>query len=246
MNGNNISGFTLVNPVSITIRSAGGNVLEQIRAARTSTSGRLLASDTFAQSSYTAWSKNIYQASRLVATRQYHTIPASGDGTKDVHFLETTFGYNSFGRRDRTISPDGTITKIDFDWHGNVIKTWIGTSDTNLVVVSETEYGDADVCSSCTGQRNKPRVTIQHVDDNTMRITEYGYDWRGRQILVFGEEDADGKITYAKQTYDNLGRAVMSERFLLTENTGTTKPTGSERAVVLQNNFADDNYFPIP
>ena len=73
-----------------------------------------------------------------------------------------------------------------------------------------------------------------------MRITEFGYDWRGRQTHVFREEDAEGNITYEQQTYDNLNRTVKSERFLLTENTGTALPTGSERIAVLQNNLADD------
>ena len=240
MNGNNIASFTLVNPVSITIRGATGEVLEQIRATRTSTAGQLLPGNTFARASYIAWTKNIYQNGRLTATRQYHQIPANGDGAKNTHYLETTFGYDVFGRRDRTTSPDGTITKVEFDWKGNVVKTLVGTTDTNLVVVSETEYGDTGVCSTCTGQKDKPRVAIQHVDANTMRITEFGYDWRGRQVFTFGEEDADGNITYDKQTYDNLGRSVRAERFLLTPNTGTAQPTGSERLAVLRNDLADD------
>jgi len=240
MNGNNITSFTLVNPVSITIRNAEGNVLEQIRATRTSASGKLLANDTFVQSSYTAWTKNIYQGGRLTATRQYHLIPASGDGVKNTNFLETTFGYDTFGRQNKTVSPDGTITTTDFDWMDNPVKTWVGTTDQNLIVVNETEYGDSGVCSCCTGQKNKPRVAIQHVDGSTMRITEFGYDWRGRTIFIFGEEDADGNITYAKQTYDNLNRVVKSEHFLLVENAGTTLPTGSERLAVLHNDLNDD------
>ena len=240
MNGNNITGYTLVNPVSITIRNAEGNTLEQIRASRASVSGKLLATDTFVRSSYTAWSKNIYQDGKLVATRQYHVIPPNGDGTKDVNFLETTYGYDTFGRQNKTISPDGTITKTEFDWRGNAIATLVGTTDQNLVVVSETEYGGTGVCVTCSCQKNKPRVAIQHVDNTTMRITEFGYDWRGRQIFTFGEEDASGNITYTKQTYDNLGRAVVSERFLLTENVGSAQPTGSERLAVLRNNLSDD------
>jgi len=69
----------------------------------------------------------------------------------------------------------------------------MGTSDANLVLVSETEYGDAD-----------------------------------------------GNITYDKQTYDNLDRTIISERFLLTENPGSALPTGQERIAVLQNNLQDD------
>ena len=39
MSGNTITGYTLANPVSITIRSAERNVLEQIRAAKASHEG---------------------------------------------------------------------------------------------------------------------------------------------------------------------------------------------------------------
>ncbi|MCL2623010.1 MAG: hypothetical protein FWD31_05015, partial [Planctomycetaceae bacterium] len=101
----NVTGYTLVNPVSITIRDADGNVLEQIQAARASTSGKLLATDTFARTSYTAWAKNVYNAQgKLTATRQYFLIPASGDGTKGVNYHETTFAYDAMGRQNKTVS----------------------------------------------------------------------------------------------------------------------------------------------
>jgi len=74
LSGNTITGYTLVNPVSITIRDTSGKVLEQIRASRVSASGKLLASDVFPQTSYTAWTKNLYQGGKLTATRQYHLL----------------------------------------------------------------------------------------------------------------------------------------------------------------------------
>jgi hypothetical protein len=132
------------------------------------------------------------------------------------------------------------LAKVDFDWRDNAVKMWVGTTDLNLVVVDETEYGDAGVCTSCTGQRSMPRVAVQHVNATTMRITEFGYDWRGRLVYTFGEEDADGKITYTKQTYDNLNRVSKSERFLLTVDAGSAVPIGKNRAVVLRNNLAND------
>ena len=55
-----VTGYTLVNPVSISIRDASGNTTDQIQATRVSTTGKLLATDTFAQSAYITWTKNIY------------------------------------------------------------------------------------------------------------------------------------------------------------------------------------------
>jgi len=40
------------------------------------------------------------------------------------------FGFHLSGieRLNKTISPDGTITKVDFGYKGNAVKTWIGTT----------------------------------------------------------------------------------------------------------------------
>ena len=71
--------YTLVNPVSITKFDRQGQVLEAIQATRASTSGKLLASDKFAQSSYVRWTTNQYtDCCFLASTRVYHTIPSLG------------------------------------------------------------------------------------------------------------------------------------------------------------------------
>jgi len=211
-----ITGYTLVNPVSITIRDTSDNVTDQIQAARTSTSGKLQATDAFVQSSYTEWTKNIYTGNDLTTTRQYFVIPTSGNGTKDVNYHETTYGYDTFGYQNQVTSPDGTITKNILDWRDLVIKTQVGTSSSNLVPVSETVYGSVGECATCTGKQANPRLVIQYVDASKMRTTEFGYDWRGRRIHVHGEEDAGGNSIYALATYDNMDRVIKDERFLAT------------------------------
>jgi hypothetical protein len=208
--------------------------LEQIQAKRASTSGKLLASDTFAQSSYVSWTKTLYDnVGRRFALRQYHLILSSGDGSKDVNYNETLYAYDAMNRNNRVVSPDGTITRTVYDWRGNVKQTWIGTNDTgatnasphpnnqsanNMLIVSETKYGGDAGCSTCMAAKDRPRVAIQYVDANTMRITEFGYDWRGRQTHVHNENDEDGNMTYTVQTYDNMNRVVKSERCLLVPN----------------------------
>lgn len=106
-----VTGYVLSNPVAIVKRDASGNVLEQIHAARSNTAGKLLPTDTFPQSSYVSWTKNLYNnAGQVTATRRYFAIPASGEGTKGEHYDETTFRYDNMGRQSHVTSPDGTIT----------------------------------------------------------------------------------------------------------------------------------------
>ena len=86
--GANYDTYTLINPVSITKADKAGNVLEQIRATRSSTSGKLQASDEFPQSSYVAWTTNQYtECCALDSTRVYHTIPASDEGLPAIRQL---------------------------------------------------------------------------------------------------------------------------------------------------------------
>jgi hypothetical protein len=78
--GGGFSTYTLVNPVSITKMDRAGRATDQIVATRASTSGKLTASDSFAQSSWVRWTKNSYNdEGDLTASRVYHTIPSSGE-----------------------------------------------------------------------------------------------------------------------------------------------------------------------
>jgi len=148
--------FTLENPVSLTKLDANSQVLEQIQAVRSSTSGELSPDDSFPQSSYVRWTTNQYTDCCLLAsTRVYHTIPASGSGSSGTNYDETVFGYDSSKRRNRQVTPGGTITRTVFDVRGNPWKIFVGTNDTgatesdptgggasgnNMVLVTEYEY----------------------------------------------------------------------------------------------------------
>ncbi|MBA3313749.1 MAG: transposase [Planctomycetota bacterium] len=59
-----------------------------------------------------------------------HDIPSSGAGTVGTNYGQTDFGYDAVGRRNRAVSPGGTITRTVFDVRGQAIETWIGTDDT--------------------------------------------------------------------------------------------------------------------
>jgi len=211
--------FTLVNPVRIQVSDAEGRVLEDIEAVRSSPAGKLTEEDTFPQSSYTRWKTYEYSSCCLLQLeRAYFNIPASGQGLKSVHYLETSYRYDENKRRNVTISPGGTITRLVHDVRDNVISTWIGTNDSgatsddpagggtpgnNMVCVNSSEF-DAGLGG---GNGNLTRQ-IQHVDALVTRETEYTYDFRNRRVTSVGEIDY-----FEKQYYDNLNRVFKTERY---------------------------------
>ena len=111
--------FTLINPVSITKFDQSGQVLEDDPGHAASTSGKLTASDSFPQSSYIRWTTNQYtDCCFLASTRVYHTIPSSGEGSEGTNYDQTQFGYDCQKRRNRQVTPGGTITRTVFDARG--------------------------------------------------------------------------------------------------------------------------------
>jgi len=95
------------------------HALESIQATRASTAGKLSASDTFAQSSYVRWTVSLSNTQgQQTATRVYHTIPESGDGSAGTNYDETMYGYDALGRQNMVRSPGGTITRTVFDRRG--------------------------------------------------------------------------------------------------------------------------------
>ena len=204
----------LVNPVSITIRGVGGKVLEEIQSARDNAEGRLLVTDAFPQSSYVSWTKHFYEGRNRRATRAFSTIPMRGDGVQGQNYEETVFLHDEFGRQDRTVAPNGLITKQKQNWRDHTVEVWQGSDEANLLLMTEMIYGGEGSCPTCSGRGNNPRVVVQHIDDEKTRITENVYDWRGRLIETFGEEDANGQFVSTKNVYDNLGRTVKTEQFV--------------------------------
>ncbi len=105
-----------MNPVTLRQFDPRGKLLTQIEAVRSSTAGKLLPTDSFAQSSYTALTTWKYTECCFVSSLWvYHTIPASGVGASGVNYNETTYGYDSLKRRNREVSQGGTIIPIGWD-----------------------------------------------------------------------------------------------------------------------------------
>ena len=213
------SATVIVGPVSIAKTDRDWRTTEQIQATY---SGDLddLAAATISQSDYTAWTTYQYSKTRLVSTRGYDDIPTSGAGTSGTNYDQISYGYESFGtskmgRQNRTVVPDGTITRVIYDARGNVSETWIGTDDTgatdadptggsaqgnNMVKVSSSTF-DAD------GSRSESRDYFGS-GANDYYATLYQYDWRDRQTDVLSPA---GVVTHYE--YDNLGRTAWSKTY---------------------------------
>ncbi|MCY2963797.1 MAG: RHS repeat-associated core domain-containing protein, partial [Planctomycetota bacterium] len=217
------SSYTLINPVQIAKMDAAGKVLEQISSTRgssTTSSGKLAATDTFAQSSYVRWQTTQYTDCCFAASqRAYKLIPTSGAGTSGTNYDETDFGYDVMKRRNRTVSPGGTITRTVFNSRGLATGIWVGTNDNgasatdpsgggaagnNMVQVSGVEYD-----SNVAGGDSNVTKQIAYVDSNSAnnRETSFVYDFRNRRTATDGEIDF-----YEQVIYDNLDRVLRTDR----------------------------------
>lgn len=216
--GESFAQYELVNPVRIEIRNPDGHLLEEISAVRNQASGKLSASDSFSQSDFVHWTTHGYTEYCLRdSTRVYHDIPTSGIGEAGTHYNETRFGYDSQKRKNRTVTPGGTITQIVFDARGNEVARFIGTNDAgateqdptggdapgnDMVALHENVYDDGQ-----PGGDGLLTNAIAHVDSTDVRTTEFVYDWRHRQVATIGELDF-----YQENFYDNQDRQVRTEQ----------------------------------
>jgi RHS repeat-associated protein len=232
--------YFLVNPVSITITRADGEVTDQIQAVRFAargsssssssvgstasapvvTAGALSAADSFPQSSYCRWTTTQYTDCCFAGSqRVYKLIPTSGIGANGTNYDETDFGYDVMKRKNREVTPGGTITRTVFDAPGRPIATWVGTNDTgatssnpagsgapnNMVQITGLVYDSGLAGGDSNVTQRTDFVDATGLND---RVTTFLYDFRNRQT------DTDGEINlYAKQYFDNLDRIFKKERY---------------------------------
>ncbi len=216
---------TLVNPVQIERRSADGTTVDRITATRGSTvesSGALADTDTLSED--VAWTRQIYDIfGRMTASRVYHAIPTSGDGTAGTNYTETSYGYDAMGRQNRVATPDGTINRTVYNVRSLVVSTWVGTNDkgatdsdptgggatgNNMVQLTAVQYDNN------SGGKNGLRTKLTQLVNATStddRVSEFAYDWRNRLINTITTDGTDE--FHQKPTLDNLGRATKNETF---------------------------------
>lgn len=226
--------FTIVGAVQVTRRDANGRVVDEIQAVRCCPTGVLTPDEALPQAKWSRWTHRIYDPwGRLFAERVYHTIPNSGPlsplsgsdtaGDAGINYLETIYGYDVMGRRNRVVDATHTIMRTVFDIRNLPVSQWVGTDDTgatdadptgggatgnNMVAVALLEYDDG----AAGGDGNLTEETLP-VDDTSAhdRITTYGYDYRDRRDTT---TQTDGTTTWiTKATYDNLDRPTASVRY---------------------------------
>ena len=210
--------YTLINPVALTFRDAAQRVTDEIQAVRTSTSGPLLSTDSFPQSSWVRWTSQEYvTGDNLAYQRVYFKIPTSGSGVRGTNYNQTNYAYDRLQRQNRIQTPGRTITRMVYHPMGKVLQSWIGTNDNgatasapsgggapgnNMVMVQANEY-DAGAAG---GDGNLTKQT-EYQDATTIRVTTYQYDFRDRQTVI------DGEIDFCQvTTYDNLDRLTQLDR----------------------------------
>ena len=216
--------FTIVGAVSVSRRDSNGRVVDEIQAVRCCPTGPLTPGEALPQEKWSRWTHSIYDPwGRLFDTRVYHSIPASGDGEEGINYLETLYGYDQMGRRNRVVDPTQTITRTVYDVRNQPVSKWIGTNDigatdgdptgggatgNNMVRVVELEYdGGTDGGDGNLTQEMQP-VDSTSAND---RITTYAYDFRDRRDTTTQTDGTTLWIT--KLTYNNLDRVTASVRY---------------------------------
>lgn len=124
--------FTLIDPVTIVRNDKDGRATDKITSHRTTGSGALSPTDTFAQTDWQSWSSTQYDNQhRTLSDRTYFLIPSSGEGVAGTNYGQTTYGYDALERRNRVVSPGGTITRTVWTCPQRVASLWVGTDDTD-------------------------------------------------------------------------------------------------------------------
>jgi RHS repeat-associated protein len=218
-------------PIEVTVFDDAGTVTDQyaVDPTRTASSGGKptgLSAGTD-QTHYVRWTRPVYDAvtGEVTATHDYFDIPASGYGTKDTNYTESLVSYDAQGRRDRSVSPGGTISRTVFDTLGRVSSQWIGTDDTpssgswspsNNSGANMTKVAQFEFDGGATGGNGNQTKVIRYLTDDVeanARVTKMKYDWRDRQVFVVDAEEYASKVTYSRVELDNLGRTTKSERY---------------------------------
>jgi RHS repeat-associated protein len=211
--------YTLVNPVSITLRDLSGRVTDQIQAKVTPESVPLGAGEELpSQDAWSRWQKSHYDdQGHQVWDRRYVLIPDLGEGLPGANYNETSYGYDVRGRRIRTMSPGGTIQRTVLNARGWQLENWVGTNDNGATVQNPSGAGAAgnnmvQVTArqfdqgADGGNGNLTQVTAYPAADDP-RVTVYGYDFRNRRVT------ADGEIDFFEAViYDNLDRSIRVDR----------------------------------
>jgi RHS repeat-associated protein len=225
-------GYRTLGPVTITQRDFRNQITDQIESSNPG-GDKIDGGDRFPQSNWTKWTRNVFSDQSLrLATCAYHTIPSSDRevdqnpvlGFKDEHYLESGYGYDAQDRRNKAVSPGGTITREVLDARALVTERWVGTNDVgatdsnpagsgpssgnNMVKVLANTYNDGQVDNPGSLIEEQRPFNDTSADD---QVITYAYDFRGRLVL---STTSDGiRVLIQATAYDNQDNPVSSTSY---------------------------------
>lgn len=147
-------------------------------------------------------------------------------GTSGVNFYRTESVYNKQGTLSKTVTPQGTIYRTEYDGQGRAVSEWVGTDDvpttgywstsnltgTDMVKVREYEYDGGGI-----GDGNLTKVTEIPGGGAADRVTQTFYDWRNRAVAtksgVEGTELTSVNRPIVYTDYDNLGHVTKTRMY---------------------------------
>jgi RHS repeat-associated protein len=205
--------------------------LDRITSRRTTGSGALSPTDTFAQTDWQNWSSTQYNDQhQTISSRLYFNIPASGSGGSGVHYAQTDLGCDTLERQNRVAVACGlsaatqTITRTVWATPQRVDSVWVGTNDTgatdsdptgggaagnNMVIVTANQYDGG----SAGGDGNLTAVT-RYASATDTRVTGFDFDFRDRRTGQTDPDPVSGAATgtHTTWTLDNLDNQVRFQR----------------------------------
>jgi len=130
---------------------------------------------------------------KIEAVREYHSIPAGGDGEPDANYDQSKYEYTDSGNVCRIEDPTGTITAYVRNSRGLVERVLMGTDDSgsnsdNMTLLSSYEYDEGQTMGPglVTNIASYPEGYTGHGDPPVGSVPvsriNYKYDCRGRRI----------------------------------------------------------------
>ncbi|MHC5112196.1 MAG: RHS repeat-associated core domain-containing protein [Planctomycetota bacterium] len=190
---------------------------------------------TYANSDLATRTVKTYDISgQLSTSERYHTIPASGDGTRYTNFYRTTSEYDDMGRLEYTIADVADETDEDreqvtmnvYDFLGRRIEVKEGVSDNDHditvdkpTMISTAAFYFDDPDSDSTPEQGEGDGNVHWVrkyygtGGGEYDDTEYQYDWRNRRQLIIPPI-----APYTLIAHDNLDRVTATGTYSATTN----------------------------
>ena len=231
--------YTLYNPISVTRYDSDGDVTDQIQVTVDATpttdprvdptsrapvtiSGEELSNfdnnplptpnftSSYTSNPYSSWTENHYDAADQLLKQDVYTNISDSGGA----YNETSYAYDLIGRLTGTTDPTGTTTTDVYDARGLLTAVFAQAGINNTGQLLDEYVYD----NGAGGGDGPPTQSTEYVDDNAAdnRTTDYGYDWRDRQLWTLVDDGAGGSAgreTYTYNTYDNVDNVTDVTRY---------------------------------